>query len=103
MEKTSYSYDIARKALDMGAIRLSPEKPFCWASGYYMPIYTDNRSFLGDYQARRMIAMAFREILEKLGFDPDNIAGTSTAGIPHATTLADMLKKCHSQRHGHSP
>ena len=33
MEKTSYSYDIAKKALDMGAIRLSPEKPFCWASG----------------------------------------------------------------------
>lgn len=93
MELTKYSNDLAGKALELGAIRLSPEKPFCWASGYYMPIYNDNRSFLGDYQARRMIAMAFQEILDKLGFDPDNIAGTSTAGIPHATTLGDLLKK----------
>ena len=93
MELTKYSNDLARKALELGAIRLSPEKPFCWASGYYMPIYNDNRSFLGDYQTRRMIAMAFSEILGKLGFDPDNIAGTSTAGIPHATTLGDLLQK----------
>lgn len=93
MEMTKYSYEIAKKALEMGAIRLSPEKPFCWASGYYMPIYNDNRTLLGDPQARAMIAKAFSEILDKLGFDPDNIAGTSTAGIPHATTLGDMLQK----------
>ncbi len=93
MEKTSYSYDIARCALEMGAIRLSPEKPFCWASGYYMPIYNDNRTLLGDWRARELVAKAFEEILSKLGYDPDNIAGTSTAGIPHATTLADRLKK----------
>ena len=93
MKQTRYADDIARKALEMGAIRLSPEKPFCWASGYYMPIYNDNRTLLGDYEARRMIAMSFMEILKDIGFDPDNIAGTSTAGIPHATTLADMMKK----------
>ena len=93
MKATKYADDIARKALEMGAIRLSPEKPFCWASGYYMPIYNDNRTLLGDYETRRMIAMSFMEILKDIGFDPDNIAGTSTAGIPHATTLADMMKK----------
>ena len=93
MRKTRYAEDIARKALEMGAIRLSPEKPFCWASGYYMPIYNDNRTLLGDYETRKMIALSFKEILEDLDFDPDNIAGTSTAGIPHATTLADLLKK----------
>ncbi len=93
MEKTSYSYDIARCALEMGAIRLSPEKPFCWASGYYMPIYNDNRTLLGDWRARELVAKAFEELLGKLAFDPENIAGTSTAGIPHATTLADRLKK----------
>lgn len=93
MENTSFSYDIARCALEMGAIRLSPEKPFCWASGYYMPIYNDNRTLLGDWRARELVAKAFEEILSKLGYDPDNIAGTSTAGIPHATTLADRLKK----------
>lgn len=93
MKLTKYSEDIARKALEMGAIRLSPEKPFRWASGYYMPIYNDNRTLLGDCDTRRMIAMAFKEILEDLDFNPDNVAGTSTAGIPHATTLADLLGK----------
>jgi len=93
MQLTANSYDIAMKALKMGAIRLSPDKPFCWASGYYMPIYNDNRTLLGDWEARRMIALSFKEILSKLEFDPDNIAGTSTAGIPHATTLGDLLQK----------
>ena len=93
MEKTSYSEKIARKALEMGAIRLSPQKPSCWASGHYMPIYNDNRTLLGDPSARKMIASAFSEMLSSISFDPDNIAGTSTAGIPHATTLADMIGK----------
>lgn len=93
MEKTTYSKSIALKALEMGAIRLSPNKPFCWASGYYMPIYNDNRTLLASAEAREMIALSFEEILSSLSFDPDNIAGTSTAGIPHATTLADKMKK----------
>ena len=93
MEKTSFSEKLAVKALEMGAVRLSPQKPFCWASGYYMPIYNDNRTLLGDSKVRKMIASAFCEILDSTGFDPDNIAGTSTAGIPHATTLSDMLDK----------
>ena len=93
MEKTTYSKSIALKALEMGAIRLSPNKPFCWASGYYMPIYNDNRTLLASPEVREMIALSFEEILSSLLFDPDNIAGTSTAGIPHATTLADKMKK----------
>lgn len=93
MEKTEYSEKLASLALEMGAIRLSPASPFCWASGYYMPIYNDNRTLLASAEARKTIALAFKEILSSLSFDPDNIAGTSTAGIPHATTLADMLSK----------
>ncbi len=93
MEKTSYSKRLAETALEMGAIRLSPASPFCWASGYYMPIYNDNRTLLASAEARGLIASAFEEILTSLSFDPDNIAGTSTAGIPHATTLADSLHK----------
>lgn len=93
MEKTKYSEKLASLALDMGAVRLSPASPFCWASGYYMPIYNDNRTLLSSPEARSIIASAFSEILSSLDFDPDNIAGTSTAGIPHATTLADKLQK----------
>lgn len=93
MEKTSISRELASKALDMGAIRLSPQKPFRWASGYYMPIYNDNRTLLASSDVRALIAEGFEEMLGAVSFDPENISGTSTAGIPHATTLADRLHK----------
>ncbi|MDD4082887.1 MAG: orotate phosphoribosyltransferase [Sphaerochaetaceae bacterium] len=84
---------LADKALALKAVRLSCDKPFLWASGYYMPIYNDNRSFLVDWEARTEIARAFEIICKELKFGFDNIAGTATAGIPHATTLADRMKK----------
>lgn len=84
---------LAKEALRLGAIRLRPEDPFTWASGYRMPIYNDNRQLLASPKARSVIAEAFAAMLKALGFDPDNIAGTATAGIPHATTLADKLQK----------
>ena len=84
---------LAKEALQLGAIRLRPEDPFSWASGYRMPIYNDNRQLLAMPQARALVAEAFTEMLKALDFDPDNIAGTATAGIPHATTLSDRLAK----------
>lgn len=84
---------LAKEALKLGAIRLRPDDPFTWASGYRMPIYNDNRQLLALPKARALVAEAFSEMLGALGFDPDNIAGTATAGIPHATTLADRMQK----------
>ncbi|MFA7189562.1 MAG: orotate phosphoribosyltransferase, partial [Sphaerochaetaceae bacterium] len=54
MNLQDYAGAIASEALKLGAIRLSPQKPFKWASGYYMPIYNDNRSLLADWKTRRM-------------------------------------------------
>ncbi len=87
-----YGPKLAEMALQMGAIRLNPDNPFQWASGYRMPIYNDNRQFLASAPARRMICDAFSAMVEAVCFDPQNIAGTATAGIPHATTLADSLQ-----------
>ena len=84
---------LAKEALQLGAIRLRPDDPFTWASGFRMPIYNDNRQLLALPKARALVAEAFSEMLKALAFDPDNIAGTATAGIPHATTLADRLEK----------
>jgi orotate phosphoribosyltransferase len=84
---------LAREALRLGAIRLKPEDPFTWASGYRMPIYNDNRQLLAVPKARALVRDAFAEMLKVLDFDPDNISGTATAGIPHATSLADLLEK----------
>jgi orotate phosphoribosyltransferase len=89
--RSYYGPLLAKGALDLQAIRLAPDDPFEWASGYRMPIYNDNRRFLARPESRSLIAEAFEATLDALAFDPDGIAGTATAGIPHATTLADRL------------
>jgi orotate phosphoribosyltransferase len=88
----TYSKELAKIALDIGAIKLDPEKPFTWASGYRMPIYNDNRLLLGNADHRLLVAEGFRSILQKEGIPVDVIAGTATAGIVPATTLANLLQ-----------
>ena len=82
---------LVKTALEMEAIKLSIDEPFTWASGYKMPIYNDNRKFLQNSTSRCQIAKAFSQLLLAVGFYPKHIAGTATAGIPHATSLADFL------------
>ena len=84
-----YAREIAKAALEIKAIKLSPDKPFEWASGYMMPIYNDNRMFLFYPFYRDLIAHGFLNIVKQRDFSWDVIAGTSTAGISPATTLAE--------------
>lgn len=83
---------LAEIALEIRAIKLSPADPFTWASGYRMPIYNDNRLFLGDPTHRRLIAEGFQDILKRAQIAPEVIGGTVTAGISPGTTLADLLR-----------
>ena len=87
-----FSEEIAKISIETGAIQLNPETPFLWASGYRMPIYNDNRLLLGNSQHRQLIAEGFNDIITSKEIEVDVIAGTATAGIPPATSLADMLK-----------
>jgi orotate phosphoribosyltransferase len=82
---------IAEQGLGIGAIKLRPEDPFQWASGYRMPIYNDNRMFLFYPELRRTIAQGLAGIIEDEGIDPEVVAGTATAGIPHGALLADLM------------
>ncbi|MBC8286794.1 MAG: orotate phosphoribosyltransferase [Nitrospinae bacterium] len=84
--------NIAQIALEVGAIRINARQPFTWASGYKMPIYNDNRLLLGNAEHRALIAEGFKNLLKKYAVEVEVIAGTATAGIPHATTLADLLQ-----------
>jgi orotate phosphoribosyltransferase len=89
----NYAEEIAKAALEIHAIKLQPDNPFTWASGYRMPIYNDNRMFLIYPRYRELILNALKELLQNEGISFDVIAGTSTSGIPPATTLADSLGK----------
>ena len=82
---------IAEFGLGIGAIKLNPEDPFQWASGYRMPIYNDNRMFLFHPEMRRTIAEGLAGIVRTGSVDPEVVAGTATAGIPHGALLADLL------------
>ncbi len=89
-----YGKEIAKAGLEINAIKLRPDNPFIWASGFRMPIYNDNRMFLGDSRHRRLIADGFNDLMNSTKESNRDIyfsiiAGTSTAGISPATTLAD--------------
>lgn len=89
----NYAEKIAKAALEIHAIKLRPKNPFTWASGFRMPIYNDNRMFLIHPKYRELILDAFKKLLQSERISFDIIAGTSTSGIPPATTLADSLGK----------
>jgi orotate phosphoribosyltransferase len=57
-----------------------------------MPIYNDNRLLLGNAGHRALITQGFQDLLKNCAAKVEVIAGTATAGIPHATTLADRLQ-----------
>ena len=83
------NFDLAEALLEALAVRLSPKRPFTWASGLKSPIYCDNRQLLGYPELRRSIVLALSERARAL--HPTLIAGTATAGIPWAALVAGEL------------
>lgn len=81
---------IAEELLDIGAVQLQPTDPFTWSSGLVAPIYCDNRLTISFPRVRRAIRDGFRSILTNASLLPATIAGTATAGIPHAAWLAEV-------------
>lgn len=86
-------YEIPGWMLKTEAVTLRPSDPFIWASGIRSPIYCDNRVLLSYPKARNAIIKGFVDLIRKKKIKFDAIAGIATAGIPHASILADRLKK----------
>jgi len=82
----------AEKLLQAQAVRLSPEQPFTWASGWKSPIYCDNRKLLSHPFIREYIKSELcNTIFEKFP-DAELVAGVATAGIAWGALIADQLK-----------
>ncbi|MBI2022597.1 orotate phosphoribosyltransferase [Candidatus Daviesbacteria bacterium] len=77
--------------LRLNAVTLSPKKPYQYASGILSPVYTDCRVLMAYPEKRREIRDLYIEAIKKSGVPYDLIAGTATAGIPHAAWIADKL------------
>ncbi len=82
---------IARLLLKIEAVFLRPEDPFTWASGIKSPIYCDNRLILSYPDARKQVEAGLASLIKKHYQGCELVAGTSTAGIPHAALVADIL------------
>ena len=82
---------IAKRLLEIKAVFLSPDEPFTWASGIKSPIYCDNRLTLSYPEIRTEIETAIAETVKVKYPEAEALAGTSTAGIPHAAIAAHIL------------
>ncbi len=76
--------EIAKDLLKIQAVKLSPNEPFTWASGIKSPIYCDNRLTISYPKIRTAIAKGIAELIREKYPEVEVIAGTATAGIPHA-------------------
>ncbi len=82
---------LAEKLLKISVIKLQPDNPFTWASGWNSPIYTDNRMTLSYPDVRTFIKIELcRLIMENFG-TPDAIAGVATGAIAQGALVADEL------------
>jgi orotate phosphoribosyltransferase len=82
---------IAEQLLNIKAVFLQPNEPFTWSSGMKSPIYCDNRLTLSYPEIRREIANGLAHLITTYFRDVEMIAGTATAGIPHAAWVSEIL------------
>jgi orotate phosphoribosyltransferase len=91
MEKHSLAHQVAQMLLRVGAVTLRPNQPFRYASGLLSPIYCDNRILISFPEERNQVAQWFAQTIRRASIPLDVVAGTATAGIPHAAWLAAEL------------
>lgn len=82
----------AEKLLQVNAVKLSPEKPFTWASGWKSPIYCDNRKVLSHPFIRDYIKSELCNVVFEKYSGAELLAGVATAGIAWGAMVADQLK-----------
>ncbi|MEX0884479.1 MAG: orotate phosphoribosyltransferase [Cyclobacteriaceae bacterium] len=82
---------VAKNLLHINAIKLNPESPFTWASGWKSPIYCDNRLSLSYPSVRNLILEKLVKLIQTHFLNIEAVAGVATAGIPQGALLADRL------------
>ena len=81
----------AQKLMDIKAIKLQPNAPFTWASGWKSPIYTDNRKTLGYPSLRSFVKLELCHVIQKNFPEADAVAGVATGAIAQGALVAEEL------------
>jgi orotate phosphoribosyltransferase len=89
--QTKYKSETAELLLKLKAIKLQPNDPFTWASGWKSPIYCDNRIILSNIGCRNKIANYFSQLITEKYKDVDIIAGVATGAIGIGILVAEKL------------
>lgn len=82
---------LADKLLEISAVKLQPELPFVWGSGWNSPIYNDNRRILSYVDVRNFVKVRMASIILEKYQEAEVIAAVSTSAIPFGTLVADAL------------
>lgn len=82
---------IAQKLIEVEAIKLQPDQPFTWASGWKSPIYCDNRKTLSYPQLRSLIKLELARVISEEFPDAEAISGVATGAIAQGALVADVL------------
>lgn len=89
--KSEIEQQVAEFLLQIKAIKLQPDNPFTWASGWKSPIYCDNRVTLSHPTIRTYIRQKLTQIIQEEFGSVGCIAGVATAGIPQGVLVAQEL------------
>ena len=81
----------AQKLMDVEAIRLQPDEPFTWASGWKSPIYTDNRKTLSFPKVRSLVKLELCHLIQSEFPEAEAVAGVATGAIAQGALVADEL------------
>ena len=82
---------LAEKLLKISAIKLQPENPFTWSSGWNSPIYTDNRKTLSYPEVRNFIKVELSRLVMENFPDTEVVAGVATGAIAQGALVSDTL------------
>jgi orotate phosphoribosyltransferase len=91
VKKDAVAQSVAEMLLHVRAIKLSPDQPFKWSSGWNSPIYCDNRIALSFPEVRSAIKNALVDMIREEFGEVDAVVGVAPAGIPQGALVADAL------------
>ena len=84
--------EVAKRLLAIDTIKIQPNIPFTWASGWKSPIYCDNRKVLSFPETRTFICSQFVKLIREKYPNAEAIAGVATGAIAHGVLVAEALQ-----------
>ncbi len=84
---------LAAELLKIKAVKLQPEQPFTWASGWKSPFYCDNRKTLSCPALRTRVKLGHANLILQESREADIVAGVATGAIAQGALVAEELAK----------